>query len=525
MVNFALLIPLIPISCEREDNLPIENTTNGIIINSHKLSALKKDNDFNTSFDLVQLKIAQLEKSKTAKGTDENDVYDFYIDEERINEVIIGNKKSYTLFIYRDTPTDYFENLVIQRDSIGETTSMIIRYHPTKLEETDIHNSFLFEGGKGYFPIIMDNINLFGKGTTCSVVSETWCSYAWDHLANNSCFEGNNLFTVSTTLCVDDPADAGSPYNNPTPPGGGGGDTTPADNSGSNDGAITSPIPPDDLCLNGKVKNEYGVCECPDGKIEDSNGNCVCEEGKVESANGNCYCPDGKVEDNNGNCIDRDLCAEIKEQFLDSIFKIKLEELKLNYKDSIETGYLQKADSIWTKLTPTNGGHSLTIPVSYSSNTQGYMHVHTDKYLKDVNGDLILDTIKPIRMHSPKDISQLLKIAYYLKLSNVPYAVSDAYGIMTSSTGTYNVKFTGKTVDINANQNKLWGLTKEENDSLNELYRNYIKKYKKEKGLLKYIDNVIGIDGIRLFKIEENGTIFEKKLKEDGTLESKPCIN
>lgn len=52
----------------------------------------------------------------------------------------------------------------------------------------------------------------------------------------------------------------------------------------------------------------------------------------------------------------------------------------------------------------------------------------------------------------------------------------------------------------------------------------YFERYtKREKALLRFIKDEIGVDGIRLFKIKNNGTIKEKKLNEIGNVNSETC--
>ncbi len=50
-----------------------------------------------------------------------------------------------------------------------------------------------------------------------------------------------------------------------------------------------------------------------------------------------------------------------------------------------------------------------------------------------------------------------------------------------------------------------------------------IREYKRERGVSKFIASKIGIDGLNLYKVQNNGKIKRKYLNENGKLRSNKC--
>lgn len=119
----------------------------------------------------------------------------------------------------------------------------------------------------------------------------------------------------------------------------------------------------------------------------------------------------------------------------------------------------------------------------------------------------------PIPMFSPTDIHQFLETLVNTKTNNIPTA--DVYSTFVSSSGTYTLKFTGNITDVNTNFN--WGT---------ELDNKFIaakKGYGLEQGFLLFLKDNIGISGIALYKINDDGTIEEKSLDANNLLQTLPC--
>jgi len=299
--------------------------------------------------------------------------------------------------------------------------------------------------------------------------------------------------------------------------------TTPYVNNGSNGSGSNI------TCTGGKVLNtSTNECECPDGKVEDSSGNCIeeCTGGKILDANDNCVCPEGKKENERGECVDKTPCDYISDQINNDLaFKAKFDLLKTKTNLHQETGY-SEIEGTFNPIPLINGGHSLDISTGPNDNIKGFMHTHVDNFLGgDMNSDGILDSIKPIRMFSPNDIKNLLLISYYSSNPNNSYTQEEAYGAMVSSDGDYMLKFTGNLNDI-SNNTTLLGLTKKQMNKLKKKYEDKVGKQniaKRERNFFRFIKKRIGINGIRLYKLNTDGTIVEKKLNNTNDLVSEPC--
>lgn len=146
-------------------------------------------------------------------------------------------------------------------------------------------------------------------------------------------------------------------------------------------------------------------------------------------------------------------------------------------------------------------------------NRVGYMHTHIDPYQKtNSEGDLI-DVI-PIKMFSPQDVQQFLILVVNAQIYGTP--ISDAYGMMVSSAGIYQLAFTGNVADINAKNSTInWG------KSLDNIYVKYLRK-NAEEGFLKFLKDKIGIDRIELYKVEDSGNA-KIALDSNGKIVSINC--
>jgi hypothetical protein len=201
------------------------------------------------------------------------------------------------------------------------------------------------------------------------------------------------------------------------------------------------------------------------------------------------------------NTISRDLvdvvidpCEKLKAQYNNPIYKAKIDVLKTQTGQTKENGYAQTKDGSFTTLTA-NGSDAVTLPRDI--NRIGYMHTHLDSYQKtNAEGELI--DVFPIKIFSPEDVKQFLILI--INAQNYGNPISDTYGVLVSSAGTYQLGFTGNAADINVKANTInWG------ESLDKIYITTILENGLEKGLLKFLIDKIGIDGIELYKIEDTG--------------------
>ncbi|WP_367772379.1 hypothetical protein AB3G33_02560 [Flavobacterium sp. WC2421] len=189
-----------------------------------------------------------------------------------------------------------------------------------------------------------------------------------------------------------------------------------------------------------------------------------------------------------------DPCEKLKTQYNNLTYKAKIDVLKTQTGKTKENGYAQTKDGSFTTLTA-NGSDAVTLPRDI--NRIGYMHTHLDSYQKtNSDGDLI--DVFPIKIFSPEDVKQFLILVVNAQNYGIP--ISDTYGVMVSSAGTYQLGFTGNAANINVKTSTInW------DESLNEIYKTTILENGLEKGLLKFLKDKIGIDGIDLYKIEETG--------------------
>lgn len=147
------------------------------------------------------------------------------------------------------------------------------------------------------------------------------------------------------------------------------------------------------------------------------------------------------------------------------------------------------------------------------SNTMGYMHTHLDPYESGrYNSDGESEVLAPIKMFSPADVERFLSLLINAKVNNIP--IENVYGTMVSSSGIYMLRFTGNIADVRTNFE--W-------DGLNEIYKKSINDDGVEKGFLNFIKNNIGINGISLFKIKNDGTSENKTLNSNNRLTTTPC--
>jgi len=145
------------------------------------------------------------------------------------------------------------------------------------------------------------------------------------------------------------------------------------------------------------------------------------------------------------------------------------------------------------------------------------MHTHLNDFLTGKidpkTGDEELK--KPIKIFSPADILKFLQIVKNSKYNGVPTHL--VYGTVIASTGNYTLRFTGNPDDI-------IGLGSA--NSYRADYKKYFEedyKNNKEKAFLHFLKDKIGINGINLYRIRDNGDIEKKIIKENGRVKTSNC--
>ncbi|MCX8534673.1 hypothetical protein [Chryseobacterium luquanense] len=202
-------------------------------------------------------------------------------------------------------------------------------------------------------------------------------------------------------------------------------------------------------------------------------------------------------------------CQKIKEQRNDEGFKKRMDTLKGKTGLTKETGYIQKWGGSYeykNNAGATSTANTLTLP-EVASNTwvKAYMHTHVD--------DVPNSERKGIKMFSPADASYLMDLVKNAQTGG--HSLSDPYGVMVTSTGNYQIRFTG-------NQYQIKTFTENELDTHNELFGAGMKEYldnpkQLEMRFLKYIQKEMLLYGITLYRMNTDGTTTEIKLNADKT--------
>ena len=202
-------------------------------------------------------------------------------------------------------------------------------------------------------------------------------------------------------------------------------------------------------------------------------------------------------------------CEKIKVQRADNEFSKRQDSLQGKTGLTKETGYIQKWGGSYEYKD--NGGstantNTLALP-EVASNTyiKGYMHTHINDATNAEN--------KGIKMFSPADVAYFMDLVKNAQTQG--HSLSDVYGTMVTSTGNYQIRFTG-------NQYQIKTFTKQDTDYHNDSYSNFMKDFminskKLELGFLKYIQKEMLLYGITLYRMNSDGTTTEIKLNTDKT--------
>ncbi|MCT4697566.1 hypothetical protein [Tenacibaculum haliotis] len=248
------------------------------------------------------------------------------------------------------------------------------------------------------------------------------------------------------------------------------------------------------------------------------NGNDNINDNDLNGGGGNNWytpnCGEGYILDENNNCVPNP-CRYINLQIQNPRYTDQADQLKRKTGLKKETGYKQNKDGSQVPLNETNNGHSLEIPID--RNTVGYMHTHLNDFLNGkidkITGNPIIE--KPIKIFSPADLLKFLQIVKNSKYNGVPTHL--VYGTVIASTGNYTLRFTGNIDDI-------VGLSSA-NSYLADYELYFKEKFKgnKEKAFLHFLKDKIGINGINLYRIRDNGDIEKKTLKDNGNVDTNDC--
>jgi hypothetical protein len=202
--------------------------------------------------------------------------------------------------------------------------------------------------------------------------------------------------------------------------------------------------------------------------------------------------PNIQVNSKDNSNYNKTPCEKLKAQKNNLGYNSRLADLKKNTGLTYETGYRQEKDGSLPALelapsTGTTDGLKFTV----TKNTVGFMHVHTDAYEDPVRG-----LVTPYKMFSPQDVSNLFRLVGNAIQNNNP--IDDVYGMVVTSGGVYEIKYTGSPLQNTSTIN--WGSTATE-----DAYKTAINLNGPEAGLLSFLKDYAGVTGVELFRAEESG--------------------
>ena len=204
-------------------------------------------------------------------------------------------------------------------------------------------------------------------------------------------------------------------------------------------------------------------------------------------------------------------CDKIKTLKEDPNYKNAVAALKENFKLQYETGYYISESNGYEAGTPVG---NLQLSGKIHADTYGIIHVHEDDFTHQVNNGILRDEeVKPIHMFSPADVNKFSSLLINANKHQTP--LDKVFIEMVSSSGRYQLRFEG---DINNVKNFDY-------ESMNTTYSSYMDKYSNnlDTGLLMFISEQIGIDGITLFKMNNDGSTDRKTLSSPNVLATNPC--
>ena len=409
------------------------------------------------------------------------------------------NYHTYTFHIKRDdAPEDApLENLLLSPLPDGSYRELLITYTLTSTEKERLKAGLMVDtkGKTQVTELVNGTFNGSGQlaRLVCSTKTESYwapCSGTQQHNGSNyeSCPIYNGLeqgtppilYTIVTTTCLEQNDDIITPIDPGTGGGGGGGSTGGGEN------------PHDPPCDTSIIPSN------PESGFTDENG---CPIGLPSLPN---------LPPKN------DLCEQIKLQRADIEFKNKITDLEGKTNLKKETGYIQKwsGDYIYKdNAGATNNANTLSLP-SVVTNTyiKGFIHTHVNNY-KFLDAQGYETDMNGIKMFSPADIAYFMDLVKNAQTTGQP--LNNVYGVMVSSLGNYQIRFTG-------NQYQIKTFTDAQTETYKDLFVDFMK-YRNENvkarefGFLKFIDEKMNLKGISLYRTNTNGTTTEIKLNATKT--------
>lgn len=174
----------------------------------------------------------------------------------------------------------------------------------------------------------------------------------------------------------------------------------------------------------------------------------------------------------------------------------KLEDLRSKTSLHHESGFSETLSGSYLDMANVNDNR-LSLPIK--NNTIGFNHNHNDDYETKPDAFGKASLVSPIRMFSPKDIGSFLSLLKNANTYSIP--LDKIYSSMVIIDATYYLTFTGDIKTVLSCNLKM--------EVLRDVYIDYmdVDDKEKEKALLDFIKDFVGIDGIILTKTDVNGII------------------
>lgn len=207
----------------------------------------------------------------------------------------------------------------------------------------------------------------------------------------------------------------------------------------------------------------------------------------------------------------QDPCNKIKQQRNSIDFNKSIEKLKNNTGLSKETGYIQRNEGAYvyyddSHASNSSQAHSLGLPnprIEDYKDIYGVMHTH-------------IDSDSGVKMFSPADVDYFMDMVR--NAAEKGRALSDVYMIMISSSGNYQLRFTGREEDIKTfTETEMKNFRDEYIDFLVEGKYDITHAPNLELPFLQFLQNKMSLKGVSLYKMDKKEKNKEIQLNDRGT--------
>lgn len=205
-------------------------------------------------------------------------------------------------------------------------------------------------------------------------------------------------------------------------------------------------------------------------------------------------------------------CDKLKElQSAPSDYRDYFDKVKAHRdaKNSLgEIGFVELGNGMFMSMTP-NGGHSVQFPTLPSGSlVRGMIHNHT-------NPTLVGGVLSPIQIFSPTDIVAFLKRVDEARVNKNSSAVShkvapdEVYSVLVAEDYVYRLKFASEEA---AEQLASWSVSNDLEAEYKK-FTHYEETAPLQGGLLEFMTEHIGLDGLMLQRIDKNGNVRTSMLQ------------